>query len=391
MGIRLGILGTGSFAQCFIPLFRDHPLVDQLVLCDQDAATLAASAAKHGVARTVPTFDALLASDVDAVAIFTQHWMHAPQAVRVMEAGKDAYSAVPAAASIEEMTSLVRAVERTGRIYQMGETSHYRTEAIYCRERFRAGDFGRIVYAGGEYLHDWDHGLYEVARRRYGADWRKQAGRWAPMQYPTHSVGHVLAVTGAHALKVSCVGVVDTKPEDADMYSGRDGENRFSNQTAVFSMSDGSAMRINEMRRVGHRGCERMSLYGTEGCFERTTDASLWSTKQSVERLDASFAKDHPDTIRRQARLPAALRSDGGHGGSHAFLADDFVKACAWRLQPPVNVWVAARYLLPGLAAVESATRGGEQLDVPDLGEAPQVDLAAFERCTDPAAAAAAR
>jgi hypothetical protein len=38
---------------------------------------------------------------------------------------------------------------------------------------------------------------------------------------------------------------------------------------------------------------------------------------------------------------------------------------------PPNHVWAAARYALPGIAAHESARRGGERLEVPDLGDPP--------------------
>jgi predicted dehydrogenase len=386
MGIKLGILGLGAFGSLFVPLFKAHPLVDSITLCDQSRAKLDAVAAKNGIARTLAGFDDLLASDVDAVAVFTQHWMHAPQCVRVLEAGKDACSAVPAAATLDETAALIRAVERTGRIYMMCETSAYRGEAIYCRERWRRGDFGHLAYAQAEYLHDWDHRLYEVAQRRGGPGWQAMAREWFPMAYPTHSVGMVLSVTGAHAKTVSAVGFRDTRESDREIFSG---PNPFSNESALFAMSDGSAMRINEMRRVGHRGAVRMSLYGTEASFERTSDAHLWNTKQGVERLDASFASDHEDERRRRARLPRSLADDGHHGGSHAYLVDDFVKAVAWRLQPPVNVWQAARYLVPGLIAHRSALRGGELLEVPDFGAGPAVDFDAFQRPAEAAAAAA--
>lgn len=45
---------------------------------------------------------------------------------------------------------------------------------------------------------------------------------------------------------------------------------------------------------------------------------------------------------------------------------------------PPNNAWDAARFMIPGLIAHESALRGGELLDIPDLGDAP----ADFERLT---------
>jgi predicted dehydrogenase len=389
MGVRIGILGTGEMAQGFISTLAGHPLVDEVVLCDLIPERLAASAARHGIRRTVARYDDLLASDVDAIAIFTQHWMHAPQAIRALEAGKDVYSAVPTAASVDEVVALVRAVERSGRIYMIGETSAYYPEAIHCRERFAAGDFGKLVYAQAEYLHDWDHGLYEVMARRCGPDWRTQ-GVAAPMHYPTHSVGMVVSVTGAHPTSVSCIGVEDALPADRDLFSpDSPTRNTFSNQTALMRLSDGCPMRINEMRRIGHPGAERMSLYGTEACFERVSDGFLWTTKRGVERLDPIFAAGSPEVARRKARLPEYLRGDSGHAGSHAYLVDDFAKACAWRLQPPLNVWQAARYFLPGLVADQSSRQQGATLAIPDLGAGPEIDRAAFERPAVRSAAAA--
>ncbi len=58
-----------------------------------------------------------------------------------------------------------------------------------------------------------------------------------------------------------------------------------------------------------------------------------------------------------------------GHQGSHQFLVHEFVRACVERRQPANNVWQAARYLVPGLIAHESALRGGVILDVPDFGD----------------------
>ena len=61
----------------------------------------------------------------------------------------------------------------------------------------------------------------------------------------------------------------------------------------------------------------------------------------------------------------------GGHGGSHAFLADEFVEAVAHDRHPAINVWEAVRYMAPGVMAHKSALRGGEVLDVPDWGDPP--------------------
>ena len=63
MGIKVGMCGVGSFAQNIIPLFKHHPLVDHVVLCDLDAEKLAAKAEKQQLPDTCPSLDAQCARD----------------------------------------------------------------------------------------------------------------------------------------------------------------------------------------------------------------------------------------------------------------------------------------------------------------------------------------
>ena len=395
MGIQVGICGVGAFADCFIPLFQAHPLVKMVTLCDLDAIKLKSKADNHGIAKTCPSLDELCQTDVDAIAIFSQNWMHGPQAIQALRAGKHVYSAVPSAIAIEEITELVRTVEQTRRIYMVGETSYYYPTAIYCRERFRNGDFGEIVYGEGEYYHDFDHGLYDVMKWRGGADWRKFAGS-PPMYYPTHSTSMIVSVTGAHMTHVSCFGWVDHHEDGLFREGVNIWNNVFSNETALFRMSDGSSARINEFRRIGHPGGERINLYGTKASFEEQVGHRVWVSKDGKETVNltellACFgvpahevggmsALPASDAIYRGVskihpveRLPKEFAGlPNGHNGSHQFLVDDFVNACVSGQQPPNNAWQAARYLVPGLIAHESAKRGGVLMEVPDLGDPPR-------------------
>jgi predicted dehydrogenase len=146
MGIRVGMVGVGAFARHFIPLFQAHPLVDEVALCDLDATKLQDVAATYGLSKTYPSLDALCESDVDAVVIITQNWLHGPQAVHALRAGKHVYSAAPTGITVEEIATLVRTVEESGLAYMLGETSYYYPAVLYCRRRYAADDFGAIVY-----------------------------------------------------------------------------------------------------------------------------------------------------------------------------------------------------------------------------------------------------
>src|SRR5262249_33807703 len=100
----------------------------------------------------------------------------------------------------------------------------------------------------------------------------------------THSTSMIISVTGAHMTHVSCQGFVDREPDT--LYDPRVNiwRNAFSNESALFRMSDGSAARINEFRRVGHPGTVRMTLFGTRGSFEENCHGPIWVNKKWDER-----------------------------------------------------------------------------------------------------------
>ncbi|MBW9092248.1 Gfo/Idh/MocA family oxidoreductase [Microbacterium jejuense] len=397
MAFSLGIVGAGQFAGQFATLFHHHPLVSAVYATDVLADRADALVAQTGIAGTFESFEAMLASDaVDAVAIFTQRWTHGPLVVKALRAGKHVYSAVPMAISVEEIAAIIDAVRETGLVYMMGETSYYNPATVFARGKLQAGEFGRLFYAEGDYVHDMDLGFYDAYRYSGGENWKSTAS-YPPLWYPTHSIGGVLGAWPTHAAAVSAVGVVDDRGDGVFDRAISQFGNDFSNATALFELAAGGSMRINEFRRVGfpsHRRESRFRWFGTDGSFEQVTTASFWQTRDSVEDVSslidtrASLSLDDPSlanvspalrdafvsgyaAIHDIERVPAELRGlHNGHEGSHHFLVDDFARAVESNLLPPVNAWTAARFTLPGLIAHESARRGGERLIIPDFGDA---------------------
>ena len=130
------------------------------------------------------SFEELLASDVDAVAIFTQRWTHGPLVELALRAGKHVYSAVPMAVSEEEIGRIIDAVRETGLVYAMGETSYYNPATVYARNQHAAGRFGRIFYTEGDYVHDMDLGFYDAYQ--YSGGERLEGDG----QLPAHALPH---------------------------------------------------------------------------------------------------------------------------------------------------------------------------------------------------------
>lgn len=266
MGFKVGICGLGFFGRHFIPLFKRHPLCDEVVLCELREDVLAEHAKEHGVSRTFRSFDELLASDVDAVAIFTQRWTHAPMAIKALKAGKHVYSAVPAGVTLEELDELIKTVEETGLTYALGETGFYCPQTIYCRKRYARGDFGRFVYGEGQYCHNMSSWFYLPFYDANGPEWKRYASV-PPMWYTSHSVSYVLGVTFGRFTKASCYGFADGESIDGLFDPELSAfNNPWSNQSAFFRTSDGGMARINEFRRTG-AGHSSTTIMGTQGAY----------------------------------------------------------------------------------------------------------------------------
>jgi predicted dehydrogenase len=399
MGISLGLVGLGAFGSSFAPMFKNHPLVDRVALCDREPDRIKVWAEKEAFADkftpgdTYATIEEMCASDVDAVVIITQPWLHAEQAIMAMEAGKDVYSAVPIVSLpdgdevLDWCDKIIRTCEKTGQKYMLGETTYYRPEGMLCRRKAAEGAFGRFVYAEGEYFHDIDHGLREVSARRLGSksgqEWQERAKVYrergvvsGPMHYPTHSVSGPVFTMNAHAVKAVCW------PHQADPAKENTGAAP-SNEIALFHMSNGATVRICECRAFGFPCRETFRVYGTEGSFEHgkwydkyeSTEVTADEMRDPLPAEVAEALKGHRQISAEQgAELSEQEREDflGGHGGSHGYLVHEFVTAVAEDRMPAINAWEAARYMAMGITAHKSALKDGEVLDVPDWGDGPR-------------------
>ncbi|MEN6641291.1 MAG: Gfo/Idh/MocA family oxidoreductase, partial [Armatimonadia bacterium] len=381
MGISIGLVGLGSFGSSFAELFKRHPLVDRVALCDREPqrvarfAELASWKDKFNPRDAYETLDDICRADLDALVIITQPWLHAPQCVQAMEAGKHVYSAVPIISIpdddeiLEWCDRLVNTCQRTGLHYMLGETTCYRPEAMFCRRMAAEGAFGDFVYAEGEYFHDVDAScnLREVSKARLdskaGHEWIEARKRYVergvlggPMHYPTHSTSGPVSVMKAHALKVTCYGYAN---RNADPFAA---DSAFSNETALFLMSNGATVRICEFREVGRSASETFRVLGTRGSYRD----GIWQTNHRTEPLTAKPLETRelsvedmrdplpPEVAAAWQETDGQSIAYGGHGGSHAYLVHEFVDAVAHDRRPAISVYDAVRFMAMGVAAHQS-------------------------------------
>ena len=404
--IRIVIVGCGRFSPFFVPLFKAHPEVEKVWVCDLIEERAKDFSKKFDV-PIMESFEKALASDeVNCVAIFTQRFAHGPMVIDALKAGKHVYSAVPGAVSVDEIKEIEKLVRETRLTYSMGETGYYRTATLFCREQFAKGTFGKFAYAEAQYNHDIRK-MEDSFKSSAGDRWKEYAGI-PPFFYPTHSTSMILSsMPGVYVTKVSAMGYKsETRTDiygedDTNLYG-----NPFGNETMLCQLSNGGVMRISENRNIGWVSPETYitQFYGTDGAYEFSVAhhyLQTWNPKdekstliQDVserllpESVTALLKEDYQKGIQHIAssggffemspiqdnkRLPESFRNmENGHNGTHHFLIDDFCKAYATGKLSPTNIWEVAKYNIPGLIAHQSAMQGGVLMDVPYLGEPPE-------------------
>lgn len=406
MGISIGIVGLGQFGSAFVPLFKSHPLVDRIALCDMEAERVKKFAEDPFIKEKLSekdlyySFDEICKSDLDAIAIFTQPWLHAPQAVKAMENKKHVYSAVPVIMLpdgdeiLDWCDKVIQTCLKTGMFYMLGETTYYHPESMFCRRKVKEGEFGNIFYAEGEYFHDVDSAcnLRIVNEKRTSTKsgkeyleilkkYKEKGIKNGPMHYPTHSVSGILSVIKDYAEKVTCYGY---RNQNNDPYFV-EYNYEFSNEVALVKTKNGVVVRLIEFREVAGSiaDSETFRIFGTKGSYaekrwmyngrdnppaphilkvENLTDKQM--RDPLPEEVQVAFKKAmHRDKSEKDLQNIDFVPT--GHKGSHPYLVNEFVSAVYEGRQPEINAKVAAHWMAVGVMAHKSALKDGETLSIP--------------------------
>jgi predicted dehydrogenase len=112
-------------------------------------------AEKWGVPISFDNIDDLLGADVDVVHICTPNAMHAPYALRAIQAGKHVVCEKPLGLDLDEARAMVEAGAAAGVVTAVPFVYRYHPLVHEIRARRIAGEFGSWNLLHGSYLQDW--------------------------------------------------------------------------------------------------------------------------------------------------------------------------------------------------------------------------------------------
>ncbi len=155
--LTLGFIGMGKQMKGHLGSCIQRDDVEVLAVCDVDTTRREAAKVRvdeayakkagetyKGCAAYNDFREVLARKDIDAVVIATpDHW-HAFIAIAAVNAGKDVYCEKPLTYNIHEAVTLVKAVRKNNRVFQVGSQQRSAKEFRVAAELVRNGVLGRV-------------------------------------------------------------------------------------------------------------------------------------------------------------------------------------------------------------------------------------------------------
>lgn len=361
--VRVGIAGEGvcSFGSAFA--YQSCPNVEVVACAEVQPERLKLLQGRVGAKKAYPSCEEMIrhaAEDkLEAIYIATDAPSHVQLAIMALEHGLHVACAVPAffgKDQLEFVPKLLDAEKRSGKIYMMNETTAFRPQCYAMRRLFEDGRLGKITYTEGEYFHPSGNDLNADGTPSFKG-WRKGM---PPQYYPTHSNGYYTCVTHRRFTEVTCTGLASLKYAYA---KGNRYDNPYGSEYAMFACEDGSSARMLVAWDTPAFGGEDGRIWGQKGCFV--------PEKSAVVNCVNGYRGWYEDDVRAhwvdylKPQLAPGMVA-GGHGGSHGYLTDDFIRGI---LLPGHKVCVdsvtALNTTIAGVYAHLSAMKGGERLKIP--------------------------
>ena len=361
MTIRFGVIGLRR-GQSFVRVCKAAQGAEVVSLYDIDAEKVSSAAAEIG-AKPFTDYEQFLSSGIDAVVIASPLSFHAQQAVTALGAGVHVLSEVTACTSMDDARALVAAQRASSALYMMAENYRYMDEVELLKRLNDDRRFGEVYYLEGEYLHDckdlWFDANGEIT-------WR---GRGRLGVYCTHSLGPLLYITGERVISVSAMNVPGGKFNPVNQAPTMYTMQMVTDAGTVLKVRvDSTSPRPHQMHYY--------QVQGTQGSFEswrgHGDTSKIWlEDEHEPSRVSGEGAQWHPSADQSERYIPERLNVPeearlGGHGTSEYWLLKDFMAAIRGEMAPPIDVYRALDYTIPGILAVESAKTFGTPIEVPD-------------------------
>lgn len=150
--LRLGVIGCGGFGLFALQHFTQVPGVQLVGMAGTHRPAALAAAARFGVENIDDVGDLLLREDVDIVYIATPPFLHHPQALAALEAGKHVIVEKPLAMTVEQADELLAVSRERDRLVVANLMQRYNPLFGVISQLVATEVLGRVLHGSFENL-----------------------------------------------------------------------------------------------------------------------------------------------------------------------------------------------------------------------------------------------
>ena len=361
MKVRIALVGL-NFGANWVSVYKEHPNVEYVALCDTNQALLERVADKHGIERRYTSLELILKSDdYDAVHLLTPIPLHAEQTIAVLLSNKHCACAIPMAVSLEEIRSIVDAQHQSNKNYMLMETEVYSPAYLFAKKLYDEGEFGELQFLRGVHYQNME-------------GWPNYWMGLPPMYYCYHGLGPILYLVDKMVTNVLCLGS-GALPEELQRNYG----NPFPVESALLQLEGSNVVcevTCCLFKMVRDFLVDRFYIYGDKLSFEssqvtggkpvifeseqgplRSGQRGRGVTRRELEIPDVStyVAEDFVEYVSKE------------HFERGVLIAHEFIRSIIEERSPSIDVAKASNWTAAGLCAHASAMQGGEKIEVPRI------------------------
>src|SRR5690242_3802944 len=150
--VRIGVVGAGYWGPNLIRNFAGLPNVALTMICDLDPRRLHAVGEQYPDVALTTSYEDLLESDVDAIAVATPVKTHYCLVKKALLAGKHVLVEKPLTANVREAAELVALAEERHLLLMVDHTMVLSPAVRKLAELVRSGELGEIWHVSMERL-----------------------------------------------------------------------------------------------------------------------------------------------------------------------------------------------------------------------------------------------
>ncbi|NLO40215.1 MAG: Gfo/Idh/MocA family oxidoreductase [Ruminiclostridium sp.] len=172
--INAAIIGCGSIFPVHADAIKGLEQVQLRVVCDivEEKARLAAQ--KYDCSYTTDYIDILKNPDIQAVHLCTPHFLHAPMAKELMQAGKHVLTEKPMGLNLNECNELIEISRATGCSLGVCMQNRYHTTSLVMKELIESGRMGGVL--GARAFVTWERTRDYYQKSPWRGTWAKEGG-----------------------------------------------------------------------------------------------------------------------------------------------------------------------------------------------------------------------